>query len=281
MINSMSDTLRAALFSFGADQFAALHECCEQHGYAPVAYVHTSAKRPGRARTGKAAGALLDSIPDDVDFLVPGSAAGLTGALRGYQVDLAVVYGFNWPLPADLLRSLPHGALNVHPSSLPRYRGPAPVHWALRNGDPSIGVTVHRMAEQLDAGPILAQRSGIPLDEEMTQELLWERIEPVVRELLGTALDRVAAGDQGEPQDGSAATHAGYLEPGFSVVDWSDRATDIHNQVRTNRFMRRSPTAQLNGQQVRILRTRTTPGDGVRVECGDGPLWITDYASAE
>ncbi len=281
MINSMSDTKRAALFSFGAEQFAALHECCEQHGYTPVVYVHTASKRPGRARTGKSAGQLLDSIPADVDFLVPGGVAGLTRALRGYQVDLAVVYGFNWPLPGNLLHSLPHGALNVHPSALPRYRGPAPVHWALRNGDPTIGVTVHRMTEQLDSGPILAQRSGIPLDEEMTQELLWRRVAPVVRDLLGAALDRVAAGDQGEPQDESAATRAGYLEPEFSVVDWSQPAADIHNQVRTHRFMRSGPTAQLDGLQVRILDTRRNPGDGVRVECGDGPLWITNYVSME
>lgn len=279
----MSATKRAVLFSFGAAQFAALHSACERHGYAPVAYVHTTARRPGQARTGRTAGELLEAIPEDVDLLVPGSTAGLTGALLGYRPEIAVVYGFNWRLPGELLAALPRGALNVHPSLLPGYRGPAPVHRAIRNGDPEIGVTVHRMTERIDSGPVLAQRGGIPLAEDMTQDLLWERIEPVVGDLLDTALTGVGDGVAGDAQDDSLASHAGYLEPEFFVVDWSGRAADIHNQVRTHRFIGpgRGPLAQLDGRQVRVLGTRTTPGQGVRVECGDGPLWITDYVAAE
>jgi methionyl-tRNA formyltransferase len=117
-----------------------------------------------------------------MDLLLPGTAEGLADALGGYRLDLLVVYGFNWKLPASVLRSPRSGVINVHSSLLPRYRGPAPVLWAIRNGDAEIGLTVHRMDEQFDTGPILAQRGGIALEEDVTPQLLWQRVRPVLDE---------------------------------------------------------------------------------------------------
>jgi len=107
-----------------------------------------------------------------MDLLLPGTADGLADALGGYRLDLLVVYGFNWKLPAAVLRTPRSGAVNIHSSLLPRYRGPAPVLRAIRNGDAEIGLTVHRMDEQFDTGPILAQQGGIPLDEDVTPQRL-------------------------------------------------------------------------------------------------------------
>ena len=71
--------------------------------------------------------------------------------------------------------------------------------WAIRNGDPDIGVTIHRIDEGVDTGPILAQQGGIPLDEEVTPERLWDRLRPVIQDLLTTALALVADGAPGQP----------------------------------------------------------------------------------
>src|SRR5881227_1115980 len=98
----------------------------------------------GAART---IGQVIEAIPPDIDLLLPGSAEGLGQAFAGYHLDLAVVYGFSWKIPPSVLRMPRFGVINIHSSLLPRYRGPAPVLWAIRNGDPDIGFTVHRMDE--------------------------------------------------------------------------------------------------------------------------------------
>lgn len=270
-------TSRAVLFSFGPDHFSVLHKTCEQAGHIPVAYVYCRSKKPRTptsAEVGAGIGQVLGGIPPGMDLLVPGSSDGLLAGLAGYRPDLFVVYGFSWRLPPELLRLPRLGVLNIHASALPKYRGPAPVLAALRNGDRTIGMTVHRMTERFDAGPVLAQRDDIPLEEEVTAEGLWRALNPVVGELLAAALD---LGD-GEPQDEAKASYAGFLEPEFEVVNWSDSARDIHNQVRTWHFIGDGlgPVATLGGAWVRLLRTRLRPGEGVEVECGDGPLWIID-----
>ncbi|WP_370948126.1 methionyl-tRNA formyltransferase [Amycolatopsis sp. cg5] len=267
------------LFSFGPGQFSVLRNTCEAAGYTPVAYVYCRSKKPHSptsAEVGEGLGQVLGDIPPGMDLLVPGSSEGLLAGLSGYRPDLFVVYGFSWRLPPEVLRLPRLGVLNIHASALPRYRGPAPVLAALRNGDRTIGVTVHRMTERFDAGPVLAQRDDISLGEDVSAAQLWKSLNPVVGELLATALE---LGD-GEPQDESKASYAGYLEPEFSVVDWSQPARVIHDQVRTWRFIGAGlgPVATVGGRRVKVLRTRLEPGEGIEVNCGDGPLWIVESA---
>lgn len=286
MIDFVTEPLRVVLISFGANEFATLHGACEQAGHLPVCYVYGRSMKPRTAsvsNAGEVVGGILDGIPPGMDLLLPASADGLADALAGYRPDLLVVYGFNWRLPESVLSVPSHGAINIHTSCLPKYRGPAPVLWAIRNGDPEMGVTVHRMDEDFDTGGILAQQGGIPLDEDVDPDRLWTRIKPVIQDLLRTALDRVVAGAAGEPQDDTEASYAGFLEPAFSRVDWSDTVADIHNQVRTFHFMGRDrgPVAEVGGGWVKVLRTSVEPSDGIRVECGDGPIWIVESVPTE
>lgn len=278
--------MRVALATFGADEFAALHSVCVAAGHEPVAYVYCRSMKP-RSRTdahaAAVAGRLLEALPAGMDLLLPGTAEGLAEALRGYRLDLLVVYGFNWRLPASVLRTPRSGAINVHSSLLPRYRGPAPVLWAIRNGDAEIGLTVHRMDERFDTGPILVQRGGIPLDEDVTPQRLWQRVSPVLGEVLTVALDRVTTGSPGVPQDDAVASYAGFVEPEFSMVDWSRTSAQVHNQVRMFAFMgpAHAPVAEVGDRRLKVLRTRREPADGIRVECADGPIWIVESALAE
>lgn len=272
--------------SMGAEEFALLHGVCVAAGHEPVAYVYSRSMRPGQPADPyavKKIAEVVESVPSGVDLLLPAGPGGLRRAMAGYRPDLLVLYGFNWILPAEVFGLPTFGSINIHPSLLPRYRGPAPVHRAIRNGDPEIGVTVHRVDAGVDTGPILAQRGGVPLDEDVTRAGLAARLAPVISELLAVALARVAAGDPGEPQPETGVSRAGLLEPEFSRVDWSWPARDIHNQVRVFRYMGSvtAPVAEVNGEWRRLIRTSLTPTDGIRVECGQGALWIVESAPAE
>jgi methionyl-tRNA formyltransferase len=167
--------MRIALATFGVKEFALLHATCLEAGHLPVAYVNCRSMTPNSNTDADGAAAVMrivEALPPGMDLLLPGTAEGLVAGLAGYQLDLLVVYGFNWRLPASVLGVPKFGVLNVHTSLLPRYRGPAPVLWAIRNGDPEVGLTIHRMDERFDAGPILTQRGGIPLDEDVTPQRL-------------------------------------------------------------------------------------------------------------
>jgi len=192
------------------------------------------------------------------------------------------VYGFNWILPASVLAIPRLGAINIHSSLLPRYRGPAPVLWAIRNGDPTIGVTVHRMDAGVDTGPILAQRGDVPLDDDVTPDQLWPRLRPVLAAVLADALRKVAIGTPGDPQVGKDPCPARFLEPAYSQVDWSRPAQEIHNQVRVFRFIgsQEAPVALVDGRWLRLIRTSLAPVvGGHRVDCGDGhSIWIVESA---
>lgn len=278
--------MRVGLATFGVEEFAALYTTCVAAGHEPVAYVYCRSMKPrGRtdARTAVAVGRVLEAMPAGMDLLLPGTAEGLADSLGGYRLDLLVVYGFNWKLPASALRVPRAGVINVHSSLLPRYRGPAPVLWAIRNGDPEIGLTVHRMDEQFDTGPILAQRGGIPLEEDVSRHTLWQRVSPVLDEVLTVALDKVERGFPGIPQDEAGTSYAGFVEPEFSVVDWSRTSAQVHNQVRMFGFMgpEHAPVAKVGDQWLKVLRTRLDPADGTRAECADGPIWIVESASTE
>ena len=100
---------------------------------------------------------LVDARPAGVDVLVADNSKRFAPLLRALEPDLAVCGGFPVRIPADAIAVLPLGVLNGHPAALPRYRGPNPIGWALRNGDPEIGFTFHFMDVEFDTGPVLVQ----------------------------------------------------------------------------------------------------------------------------
>ncbi|MFJ2161597.1 methionyl-tRNA formyltransferase [Streptomyces sp. NPDC087856] len=276
----MASGMRIGLISFGAAEFATLHETCAAAGHEPVVYAFSRSMRPRKPTDEGAArvtGEITAALPAGVDLLLPGSSEGLGASLRGYSLDLLVCYGFSWRLPRSVLQIPRYGVLNIHSSLLPKYRGPAPVLWAIRNGDTHLGVTVHRMDEAFDTGPVLAQQGGVPLPDDVTPKSLWTDLSPVLSEQLSIALDRVRDPSAGEPQSADGISYAGLMEPEFCTVNTTMTARQVHNQVRTFRFMGPSlgPTATVNGHRLKILRTSLTSVTGIRLDCADAPVWIT------
>jgi methionyl-tRNA formyltransferase len=229
-------------------------------------------------------GEVTDPVaPAGVSLLFARDKAAVAPLLRGLEPDVVLCWGFGWKLPQKALDVPRMGAVNHHPGLLPRHRGPIPMAWALRDGDPEFGLTWHRMDAELDTGPILAQTTVPIEDEDSTIEVIGPKLIQAALALLPRVFERLEAGDPGDPQSTEGVTWAGMFEEDYAAVDWAQPARAIHNQVRAWMLTFglspvEGPIAELDGERVKILRTSLTdPGDDARsVECGDGPIWIVE-----
>ena len=272
--------LRIVIASAGASQFQFLNETLTAIGHLPVAYLVSRSLRPSATMDPdllQATMGIVEDVPAGIDLLLPSSPRALPALLAAYRPDVLLVFGFNWRLPPDVLAVPKLGVLNVHPSALPKYRGPSPVLWAIRSGDPCLGLTVHRMTERFDAGPVLAQVDDLPIPDAVTGQDVWELIKAALPELISQALDLLVHGEPGRPQDENKATYAGFPPPEWYTVTWRGSRRDLHNQIRLLRYMHHTETAvlELAGTNRQVQRTSLTNDGGVCVECDDGPLWVT------
>jgi methionyl-tRNA formyltransferase len=153
--------------------------------------------------------------------------------LRNLAADLFVVCDYGQILSPETLALARLGGINLHGSLLPKYRGAAPVNWAIYHGESETGVTVIRMTARLDAGPLLVQRRT-PIDLDETALDLEPRLAELGAPAVLEAIELVAAGGTGSgvPQDTGQATKAPRLTKADGLVDWSRAAHEIRNQVR-------------------------------------------------
>ncbi|HEX6475147.1 MAG TPA: formyltransferase family protein [Candidatus Limnocylindria bacterium] len=224
------------------------------------------------------------SAPSGVDVLLVTSKNAIEPLLRAYRPDLAICWGFPWKIPLSALQVPRLGAINCHPAMLPRHRGPIPLAWAFRDGVGQYGVTWHRMDAELDTGAILAQATVPMEDDDFDMWTVGPRVGAVALQLLPGVLERVAAGDPGDPQSAEGASWAGHFADDYVPVDWSQPARRIHDQVRAWQFTFSStpvigPIAELDGQPVRLTRTSLVDpgGEARRMDAGDGPIWIVSW----
>jgi methionyl-tRNA formyltransferase len=232
-----------------------------------------------------------ETAPSGVDVVLARDKRSLEPMLGALRPDLTLCWGFPWLIPRAALALPRLGSVNLHPALLPRHRGPIPMAWAIRAGDARFGVTWHRMDEDFDTGPILAQAS-VPMDpDDVEMRVVGPRLIGVAIRLLPGVLERIAAGDPGDPQ---AATgdepYAGWFAEDYAEIDWSRSARSIHDQVRAWAFAPNNPGAQgptttLDGRRVRITRTSLAdPGEGtlaVRMDCDDAPIWIVGFVPVD
>lgn len=152
--------------------------------------------------------------------------------LGRFQPEAVVIVGYGQIIPADLLGLPQHGWINLHASLLPKYRGAAPVQWALMRGESRTGVTSMRIDAGLDTGPILLQAEEA-IREEDTAVTLSARLAERGAPLMAETLRRLAAGTiTPQPQDPSLASKAPLLKREHGRIDWSLPARDIYNCIR-------------------------------------------------
>jgi methionyl-tRNA formyltransferase len=244
---------------------------------------------------------VVAAVPPGIDVIISNRPERWAAMLAPLRPDLIICGGMPWHLPPELLALPRLGAINIHPSLLPRHRGPASIEWAFRSGDTETGFTVHRMAPGFDTGPILAQ-GRLPIADDDDFESLMGKLGPQIPGLLQRALERVANGDPGEPQDESQATYAGMFEDEWRVIDWTQPARTIHNQVRSwigFREVSKGAFGEIDGQTIQVTKTRLLPSDSDRapssspgtvlrrtadelvVQCGDGPISVLAWHHPE
>jgi len=152
--------------------------------------------------------------------------------LRGLAPDAMVVVGYGQIIPQSVIDIAPLGILNVHASLLPKYRGAAPVQWAIARGETRTGVTNKRIDAGLDTGDILRTCETEIGPEENALEL-GRRLAPLGAQLLVETLDDFAAGGiEPQKQDSTQATYAPILKKEDGLIDWSQPAAALHNRVR-------------------------------------------------
>jgi methionyl-tRNA formyltransferase len=212
-------------------------------------------------------------------------------SLQALAPDLLVVAAYGQILSRDVLGVAPVGGINVHASLLPKYRGAAPINWAIYHGEKQSGVTIIRMSISLDAGDILAQEAVDILPEETAGEL-EARLGLLGARLALETVNKLAQGPvAGVPQDKSKVTKAPKLTKEHGLIDWSRPAIGVCNQIRA---MQPWPTAytylhRAGLEPVRLIVQRARPAvetpeagaflttDAAKsklwARCGDG-VWI-------
>ena len=183
----------------------------------------------------------------------------LAAWLREKDVDVALVMAYGRILPADVLGAPRRGAMNLHASLLPRYRGAAPINWCIVNGETQTGVSLMQMDEGLDTGPVYS-RHALDISETETGGSLAERIATlaahVVRADLAAAVDGKLTA---EPQDPVLASHAPLIERKHLQVDWSRTAIEVARLIR-GMAPRPGAFTLLNGKTLRLHDARPVPG---------------------
>jgi methionyl-tRNA formyltransferase len=211
--------------------------------------------------------------------------------IEATRAEAMVTAAYGLLVPRAILDLPSHGALNVHASLLPRWRGAAPIQRALLAGDSETGATIIRMDEGLDTGPILSQRAT-PIGADDDAGTLHDRLAVLGADLLVQALEDCASGrTQLRDQPASGATYAHKIEEGETVLDWSKPAQQLEREVRA---FRPAPGMQtwFRGMRWKIWRAALVdasgrPGEvlsagreGIRVGCGKGALNVLELQRA-
>jgi methionyl-tRNA formyltransferase len=185
---------------------------------------------------------------------------------RAQDVDVALVVAYGRILPKDVLEAPRLGCVNVHASLLPKYRGAAPITWAVVNGESESGVTLMKLDEGMDTGPTFA-RVVTPVGEDETAGELGERLARLGAEAVKAWLPRYLAGDVTlQAQDEALATMAPMLEKEMGRVDWGKTARQVHDHVRGMSPWPGASTLR-RGKVVKVHAARVVDGERV----GDKP----------
>ncbi len=198
--------------------------------------------------------------------------------LRGYQPDMIVVAAFGQILPKEILEMPQYGCINVHASLLPKYRGAAPIQWAVINGDKVSGVTIQRMALGIDTGDIIG-KVEIELAADETGGSLFDRLAIAGADLCVSVMDKIKAGTaEYIAQDETEATHVGMINKQLGNINWELDAVSIERLVRG---LNPWPSAytKLNGKTLKIWQAAVVTGDeparaGTMIKVTRDELWV-------
>ena len=253
----------ARIAFFGTPPFAvpALRAC---QAVGTVVAVVTQPDRPrGRGQHVTSSAVKAEAERAGLPILQPPKLKGTDFGerLRAMQLDVAVVAAYGRILPTDVLSAPRLGCVNVHASLLPRWRGAAPIQWAVASGDAETGVCLMQMEAGLDTGPVLALRRT-PIQPDDTAETLQQRLSELGGALVREELPRYLAGSlTPHPQPAEGVTLARLVEKEDGRLDWARPAVELERRVRA--FVPwPGAWTQLGPQLLKVWRAEVTPGAG-------------------
>lgn len=210
--------------------------------------------------------------------------------LHELQPELIVVAAFGQFLSKEILELPKYGCINVHASLLPKYRGAAPIQYAIIKGEKESGVTIMQMDIGMDTGAML-DKVVVPIAENTTMGELHDALREQGAALLLEVIDKIAAGTAvAEPQDNEQATYATLLDRSMEHIDWSKTAQEVHNLIRGFNPAPSTFTKLPNGKSLKIWASKMTGKSSAAaagtvietgkhsffVACGEGVLEITE-----
>lgn len=210
--------------------------------------------------------------------------------LHELQPELIVVAAFGQFLSKEILELPKYGCINVHASLLPKYRGAAPIQYAIIKGEKESGVTIMQMDIGMDTGAML-DKVVVPIEENTTMGELHDALREQGAALLLQVIDKIATGTAvAEPQDNEQATYATLLDRSMEHIDWSKTAQEVHNLIRGFNPAPSTFTKLPNGKSLKIWGSKMTDKSSAAaagtvietgkhsffVACGEGVLEITE-----
>ncbi len=274
----------------GTPEFAARSLAALLESHHAVCAVMTQPDRPsGRGLAPAAPPVKRLALDRGIRVLQPETLrdAGVQAELRSLKADAITTAAFGLILPQEVLDMAPRGALNVHASLLPRWRGAAPIQRALLAGDEVTGVSIMLMDAGLDTGPVLLQET-LPISAEDTAGTLTERLAGRGGQLLVRALDALEAGGlEPVPQTAGGVTYAPKPDKREFRVNWSEDAAQVNRRVRA---FNPAPGAgaRIRGVDLKIWSCLVAEGKGdpgevlsadkgsLRISCGNGAVLVTE-----
>ncbi|HSG49532.1 MAG TPA: methionyl-tRNA formyltransferase, partial [Longimicrobiales bacterium] len=270
-----------------------------EEGHQVVGVVTQPDRPAGRGRKLQPSPVKVMAQEDGIPVLTPEKPVGdeFTAQLRRLDPDISVVVAYGHILRPEVLEVAPWGSWNVHASLLPELRGAAPIHWAIARGHDATGVSIMRMTEGMDAGPVLHQVVELIGPTETSSELTERLAETGARALIEALVLLEFGGAEAVEQDHEKATYAPKVSREVARVDWARPAREVMNHIRA---MDAVPGAwtEWQGEPLKLFRPRTEPPEGweapagagaapgtilaadagvpgaLAVQAADGPVWI-------
>jgi methionyl-tRNA formyltransferase len=208
---------------------------------------------------------------EDIPVLQPKSLKDqeFVEELKRFNADIFIVVAYGKLIPKSVFTLPRYGTINLHPSLLPKYRGAAPVEWAIINGEEETGVTVQMINEELDAGDIIAQEK-IRLNNSITAGELYEIVNSIGEELLLKSVEILESGkDKPLPQDHSKATYCGKIDRDSALIDWNKSSSEIHNLIRG---LNPKPAAWTNFRNMNIKIWKTAAFNNNEISLKPGQI---------
>jgi len=200
--------------------------------YKPILVVTETDKPVGRKKVLTPPPVKVVAEKYEIPVLQPEKIRNSESEIRNLEPDLIIVAAYGKILPEEILEIPKYGCLNVHPSLLPRWRGPSPVQSAILNGDTDSGVTIMKIAEKVDAGPVLIQRK-LKLEGNETYDVLHDKLGKMGGDLLIEIIPEWITGKiDPQLQDESRTTYTRILKKEDGKIDWEKSAEEIERQIR-------------------------------------------------